>query len=349
VPTLAEVLHTHGYDTTAFVTNYLASGSFGLARGFVTFHFYRERGDRRASVYLRSDALYAHIERWLQDQPPEPFFLYVHATDPHFPYVPLRQYARPFRPQAIDRAGGRITEAARPFHNGRERWGTRPVPLAPSDVSVLRALYDGEIRMADEYFGRLLDALSDRGLLDNTLVVLTSDHGEEFLEHRGVAHGQTLYAELVRVPLVVRLPGSARSGRHVDALAQHVDIFPTVLDVIGLPVPQGLDGLSLLAAERAPDHREAYVSLRLGGFMLDAMMDTRWTVIRDLRKPKRRRFEVYASDSDPLELLDRAPTARVRIGYTRRRLRDLSHLYAPGPRVPEKLLAPLRALGYIID
>src|SRR5262245_30874033 len=96
VPTLAEMLRDAGYVTAGFVTHYLGSGVFGLDRGFGTYRFYRERGERRASVYLGSDVLARRVLRWLAHGPREPFFLYVHATDPHFPYRPPPRYARPF-------------------------------------------------------------------------------------------------------------------------------------------------------------------------------------------------------------------------------------------------------------
>jgi arylsulfatase A-like enzyme len=348
VPTLAETLGAHGYETVAFVTNYLGSGVFGLDRGFGAFRFYRERGDRRRSVYLRSDALYAHMRRTLDGGLAEPFFLYVHATDPHFPYVPLRRYLRGAVAHVADPWAHDTLEAVRQFHNGRERWGARPVALTPSQTSVLLDLYDGEVRMADEYFGRLLDDLAQAGTLDRTLVVLTSDHGEEFTEHGGLGHGQTLYDEVVRVPLVIRPPGGLWPGFRADTIAQHVDIVPTVLDAIGLPVPDRFDG-SPLALEPGHDAapREAYASLRLGRFKLDAVIGDDWKVVRDLRAQRESRFRAYDTKADPAERTDRGAAASVMIGYARSRLVDLATTRPSGSPVPEDKLAPLRALGYV--
>src|SRR6185503_11381517 len=101
--------------------------------------------------------------------------------------------------------------------------------------------------------------------------------GEEFLEHDGVAHGQTLYVESVHVPLLVRLPGGRAGGRSIDTLAQHVDILPTVLDAVGLPPRAGLPGASLVRAS-GPEV-ETYSSLRLGRFALDALTGDRWKVV----------------------------------------------------------------------
>ena len=345
VPTLAEMLRDGGYVTAAFVTNYLGSGVFGLDRGFTTYRFYRERGERRASVYLGSDVLARRVLRWLAHGPHEPFFLYVHATDPHFPYRPPPRYARPFLSAAAARRLPALIEEVRPLHNGRDEWGARPVDLAAADLDVLRDAYDGDVRMADAHFGRIVDALAARGLLDRTLVVLTSDHGEEFLEHGGVAHGQTLYAESLHVPLVVRLPGARDGGRTSEALAQHVDIVPTVLDVAGIAAPPGLAGVSLVRTP-APA-TEAYAALSLGPFALDALIGDRWKVIRDRSRRADRRFEVYEMDRDPGDRTDVAAAAPVLIGYARSRLQEIAAAPRSGPRVPEERLERLRALGYV--
>lgn len=347
IPTLAEIMGARGYATTAFVTNYLGSGVFGLDRGFTTYRFYRERGDRRSSVYLGSDALFRRILRWLRRPPAAPFLLYIHATDPHFPYGAPRRYAGELISPEVLRLLPEVTAAARALHNGNEDWGTRPAPLTPPEVGILREAYDGDIRMADEYFGRLLDALAAHGLLDRTLVVLTSDHGEEFLEHGGVAHGQTLYAESLDVPLLVRLPDGHGEGTVVDALAQHVDIVPTVLDVTGIAMPDRLEGSSLVRPR--PRTGEAHASLRLAGAALDAVVGDGWKVVRDRSRPLDRRFEVYSTSSDAAEHADRSATTPVLLGYARRRLHELVTPAPPGPRVPEERLERLRGLGYVSE
>jgi arylsulfatase A-like enzyme len=344
VPTLPEMLRDAGYVTAGFVTNYLGSGVFGLDRGFGTYRFYREEGERRPSVYLGSDALARRVLRWLAHGPREPFFLYVHATDPHFPYRPPPRYARPFLSAAAARRLPSLIEDVRPLHNGRDEWGARPVSLSAPDVDVLRDAYDGDVRMADAQFGRTVDALAARGLLDRTLVVLTSDHGEEFLEHGGVAHGQTLYAESLHVPLVVRLPG-ARDGASSEALAQHVDIVPTILDVAGVAPPPGLAGVSLLGAPKPA--AEAYAALSLGPFALDALIGDGWKVIRDRSRRVDRRFEVYETDRDPGDRMDVAADVPVLVGYARSRLQEIAAAPRSGPRVPEDRLERLRALGYV--
>ena len=344
VATLAEALP--GYQTTAFVTNYLGSAIFGHARGFERFHFYAEQGERRAPVYLGSDALYRRIARWLARGPRQPFLLYVHASDPHFPYLPPPRMARPFLPRGVGRDAVRaLVDRARPFYLGNERWGTRPPELSDDEVRLLGDLYDGDVRTADTYFGRLMDDLARNGLLDDTLVVLTADHGEEFLEHGGVAHGQTLYREVLRVPLLVRLPGGAQGGTRVDRVVRQVDIFPTVLDLLGLPPRPWLDGTSLVTP--APGEGEAYSVLHLGGFDVESLSTLEWKAIHNFGG--RPRFELYRLLEDPGEQRDVAAASPVALGYARVRLPELGTVPAPGARVDPQRLARLRALGYAGD
>src|SRR5439155_8466154 len=191
VPTLATLLRAGGYHSAAFVTNFLASAEFGHARGFDAFHLYEERPGRRRTVYLPSQVLFRRVRRWVERRAREPFFLYVHATDPHWPYRPPHRYLHPFRVDDPEQpAVRRAADAAWPFFFGNARWGERRSALPEDELAVLRDLYDGEIRLADDFVGRLLDALSQQWLLDRTLVIVTSDHGEEFQEHGGLAHGQ---------------------------------------------------------------------------------------------------------------------------------------------------------------
>lgn len=346
VPTLPELLAAAGWETAAFVTNYLGSDAFGLGRGFDVFRFYRERGATRPKVYLRSDALHRRIVRWLDRGPRRPFLLWVHATDPHFPYLPPRRHTRWSAGAAPARRElESLVDVLRPLHNGNEAWGTRPAPVTPETVGLLRDLYAGEVRAADHWFGRLLDALAARALLDDTLVIVTSDHGEEFLEHGGIAHGQTLHREVLDVPLLVRLPGGVGGGTVVEGLARHVDLVPTVLALVGVPAPAALDGVPLLGPDAAtPD--EAHAAVQLGRFDQDAVVASDWKAIRNRRTARLRLFDTA---TDPGEQVDLAPRGGLRLRYATRRLDELATTPQRGPRVGGDRLERLRALGYVAE
>lgn len=182
------------------------------------------------------------------------FFAWVHLTEPHLPYNPSEYNAR--RWGGRDRQNPAI-EAVNTKHVIFREAGD--VTFAPEDVPVVRALYDGKVAEADDRLGRALERMRETGLLDNTVVVLTADHGEELLEHGWVGHASTshaghLYDELMRIPLIVRVPGDRYRGRRAG-MVQQVDVMPTLIELLGLDagalaVPmQGRSLVPLLAAD----------------------------------------------------------------------------------------------------
>ena len=144
-------------------------------------------------------------------------FLFVGYMDPHDPY-----FAHPYDGSGYARAAHQHPD--------------------PSEAPALTELYDGEITYWDAEFGKLLDALEERGLYDELTIVVTSDHGEEFNEHGGFWHGTTLYDEQVRVPLLVKLPNGRRGGTVVRHWVQSIDLMPTMLRQLGIEVPPGVQG-----------------------------------------------------------------------------------------------------------
>jgi arylsulfatase A-like enzyme len=167
-----------------------------------------------------------------------PFFLFFHLFDPHYPYDPPPEWGRRFLPEGqadfrttLDRAPGLESD----WH------------LGPEEYAEVVARYDGEIAYADHHVGRLLDELDALGVLDGALVIVVSDHGETLLERSWIFdHGGRVYDEQVRVPLVFRLPWGRSGGVRVPGQVAHVDILPTVLDVLGIAPPGPLPGRSLL-------------------------------------------------------------------------------------------------------
>jgi arylsulfatase A-like enzyme len=171
----------------------------------------------------------------------QPFFLFLHLFDVHTPYKAPEPYYARFDP---DYAGGLeevdVDDPSRPVQVGMD----------PRDLEHVVALYDGEIAWVDDQVGRLLDHLEGRGLARETLVVLTSDHGDEFLEHGGAGHHHTLYQELVHVPLIVRWPDRLPAALRVGEPVSIVDIAPTLLAALELEHPDPLPGIDLFALAR---------------------------------------------------------------------------------------------------
>lgn len=251
---LPEILKDDGFHTGAFICNGYVSDRFGFGRGWSTYRNYIREGRRTMAEFVAADVL-----QWLDARPTDkPFFLYVHTIDPHVPYRPpaehLALYGDPSYRGRVD-----FSRDATLLENvklGRLRLDDR-------DKAHLQALYDGEITYTDVHFAAILDGLDRRGLSEDTMVVLTSDHGEEFWDHGSVGHGHSVYEELLHVPLFVRLPGEpARRLRDSVGL---VDVMPTILEALGRPLPENLSGRSFLPSLRGAgyDAPQATVS----GFM----------------------------------------------------------------------------------
>ncbi|HUP22821.1 MAG TPA: sulfatase [Thermoanaerobaculia bacterium] len=234
--TLAEVLAEAGLTTAAFTTNGNVAPSLGFAQGFDHFDYLREHGPK---IHVPADALHGRVLQWLgtlsEDQN---FFLWIHATDPHAPYTPDSQPS-----SGIDEAARlrlRSTEFLMQIYKSRKE-------LPGPELEHLLDLYGAEVRAWDAELGRLMAALVERQLLAETLLIVVADHGEEFFDHGGWQHSTSVFEEVIKVPLVIRLPGAGPSdGRVTDHHAEHVDVFPTVLDVLDLPVNSDIDGKSLL-------------------------------------------------------------------------------------------------------
>ena len=288
MPTLAELLHRHGYATAAFVSNVNVSPQWGFGRGFDRYEYFEEDTKSRR-MHQPAGTLHRAGLDWIRTVGPRPFFLYVHATDPHAPYVPEARYRSRFERRELRPPGLRLD---RPLQGIQRNKHSGKQPTA-NDAAWLASLYDAEIAEFDSAFGKFLNALGAAGVLDQTLFVFVADHGEEFLDHGGLAHGKTLYSAQLHTPLIMRFPEAAGAGRRVDSLVSHVDMLPTVLDYLGIPVPGDVDGISLLPDIRGTaSGREASVVLSQtswGRREMSAVIAPGWKVILDQgRNPRHR-------------------------------------------------------------
>jgi len=243
--TLAEVLAQHGFQTFAVInTLNLANPSYGIFQGFAPqdVHYIKEerQAPNGARVIADTGAQVADTARELvraRDRS-RPFFLFAHFYDAHTDFTPEPSYRQKFvapYPGKLDGTTGQLYALR-----------DAGVRLGPADLRFLREMYDAEIRQLDDVLSGFFAFLDEQGLTDDTLFVLTSDHGEEFQEHGGLLHGRTQYEELLRVPLILAGPGIPR-GVVVRQPAGLIDLMPTVLARLGLPAPAALDGLDLSA------------------------------------------------------------------------------------------------------
>ncbi len=265
--TLAEVLRTHGYATAGFSANTLnVTRTHGLARGFIHFedlpvslgrlalsssigrrivsqgtlrHWlnYHEVADRQNAGTVTSNTL-----SWLRTHKGRPFFVFLNFFDAHDPYLPPDPYATMFGP--------RRSPTARFWHTGVAAFPvdrlTRPPAAKQAEVDA----YDGAIAYMDSQLDRIVAFLTEEGLLDNTLLVVTADHGEQLGEHDLYNHGNSLYRPLIHVPLVMRFPGRISPGVRVSQPVSLKDVPKTVLDLIADREAGTFPGQSLAAYGR---------------------------------------------------------------------------------------------------
>ena len=303
VELLPETLSARGFHTGAFIANGYVSDRFGFSQGWTTYRNYVREGRRNVAQYVAADVL-----EWLDHRPQEkPFFLYVHAIDPHVPYKPPRQFlemydASPYSGVVDFSSDNELLEKIKA---GR-------IPLNARDKVHLEALYDGEISYHDAHFNSILDGLARRNLDNDTMIIIVADHGEEFWDHGSVGHGHSVYEELLHIPMLVRLPGTTGAVRIEDAVGL-VDVMPTVLEALGQPLPDGLAGESFLPLLRGvtPDAPRATVS----GFMEG------WrTVAAGRYKLIHRTLErqmLYDLQQDPHEQTDLAADRPIAVRYMR--------------------------------
>ncbi len=223
--TLAELLRDHEYSTSAFIGAFVLDARWGLAQGFEVyddaFGFATQRAVDLDSVQRRGEDVVDAFINWLEGRPDEPFLSWLHFYDPHAPYDP----PEPYRTRFVD------------------------------------SLYDGEIAYMDSQVGRVLDRLKAESLLDQTLIIVVGDHGESLGEHEESGHGFFIYDATVLIPLIVRFPSSRYGGKRIARTVETVDIVPTLLETVNIPVPGGIQGRSLLPLIRGRSREDEYLDL----------------------------------------------------------------------------------------
>ena len=284
--TLAEILGAHGYRTFGASANAVVSVKSGLARGFDLFaETWRAKRDTPYPP-AREHPNFQAVELLLAELAPgERFFLFVNYVEAHGPYDPPEPHrSRALSPRATSALVDRVSR------RGAAKYYLDPSSISPAEFAVLNELYDGEIAYLDELVGGLLDGLEEGGYLDDTLVIITSDHGENLGDHGHFRHVFSLYGSTIRVPLLLLLPGGERAGEVRTESVGLVDVFATILAAAGVTAPEGaVQGRDLLgdlkADEAAPIIAEYYFPLQaLGLFQPEAPVINRKVLEPHLRR-----------------------------------------------------------------
>jgi arylsulfatase A-like enzyme len=361
-PTLAEALAERGYQTAGVVSGPYLRRTHNLQQGFQLYDdSISSLTNGLAHADVTNPRMEAGLRRFIDEERDveRPFLLFAYFWDPHFDFLPPAPYDQMFVGpdcEPIDMTGFDRNPAIHP--------GMRPGQLA-----YLLSQYAGELRWTDDHVGRLFRLLADRGLWDDTLVILTADHGEEFFDHGEKGHKNNVYAETVRVPLIIKYP-KQESGRREARLASLVDVVPTVLDVTGDAASFPVEGRSLREAPASAD-RPIYYELLSAWYYRGPDGSTfsrsqRWYGVREgdfklvWSEPdpegEGRSYELFNVRDDPGERVDlsagepeRSRALERSFGEGMERARRAAKLYRRGGEatLTEEEKESLRALGYL--
>lgn len=292
--TLAEALASGGFQTFGVSTNAHLTNATGFAQGFteLTSLWWEDAEQANAAALAFKERLRAA----------ERSFLWVHYFDPHYPYLHREPWYDTFQAEPDD---------------------PQTKALPPAVVKGFREMvdgYDSEIAAVDDNLRRLF---GDLGIDSSALVVVVSDHGEAFFEHGTLSHGQSLFEEEIRIPLLVQMPGEA-TGRRVAALVSLADVFPTILDAVGLPIEHPVEGRSLVPAVRGDALADGVIVTQLdrGAVSHHAVRSGDWKLYRrtppekpvglfDLPQDRREGHDLSGSEPDRVRDLDREWSAFV--------------------------------------
>lgn len=333
-------LREHGFATAAVVNSRWLGDDSGLERGFDDFLRVDDAVDRR-----EPSAVGGLAEGWLSENRREPFFLFVHFYDVHSNYWSLPRYEEEFlRPYRGPLDGS--TAQLRAVRDGR-------LELGKADVRHLIDRYAAGIRQLDDVLAHLVAVLREEGLLESTLLILTSDHGEEFLDHGDVMHGRTQFQEVMHVPLLFVGP-ALPAGVRVREPVSLVDVMPTAFAVLGQPVPRGLDGLDLSPLWQRPgaslgerflfgeadwrnDEDDVTRSVRSG----------RWKLVFDRRTGERRLYDLGRDPRERRDVQAEHPELAQRLhAELEQFMREARETPPPAELSPEEI-ERLEELGYL--
>ncbi len=378
--TIAEQLRRAGYVTASIVASPFVGRATGLERGFdylLESPVILRRHNQTKERDTDSEALNDIAFHWLDQHHEEPFFLYAHSTDPHAPYNP---------PPPFDSAFAKPAESAeftRDFLSFRNEKGygggmvLNPAMAAKEGINADRFIhqaidrYDGEIQHNDRSLEFLIGKLKQLGVLENTIVIVVSDHGEEFFDHGWTAHGHSVYQELTHSVLVMSYPKLFPVARRINEPVQLIDVMPTLLETLGLKPPQLIEGQSLvpLALGRPFERQGLVVSSKFAaphpmGLVPEnqvdsfAIADSKWKFIYRNKAAKVgiKKVELYDRMVDLTELHDlssqHTKDVEAMIGTliqwieAKNKLREIVG-HAGRTQLDQQTLNQLRSLGYL--
>lgn len=289
IKTVAEILKENNYKTAGFTGGSGVKSSFGFNQGFDTYYDEMDFAGFSTTVPKAID--------WIKENKEDKFFLFLHGYDVHGQFVPEDGYDKRF----VDfEYKGNLTGSKEEQEKLRDEGLIKgELFLTDEDVSFLTALYDEKIQRMDDEFEKFIAEYEKLELIDKTIFILTSDHGEEFYEHGQIDHGHSLYEELIRVPLFIKIPNT--KGVEIANQVTNMDIVPTIADLLGISLSENSDSTSLIPAMQGVRFEQN----------IFPETDYRYAIfLRAVRTPKYQKYifnpetkigEYYDIKKDPLE------------------------------------------------
>ncbi len=347
IVSLAETLKDNGYYNVAWISNGNLSHVFGFAQGFDEFI---ELLGKYPARTVRSDEIntnvFEFLKTYLGQKERKPLFMIIWNMDPHDPYNPKESVKDMFNIHQYEPIDTYDIELL----SNIERKKIQPTA---SQIEYIKTRYDQEIYFNDLSFGRLIDKMKEIDIYDDAVIIFTGDHGEEFFDHEGIVHGMTLYNEQVKIPLSIKTR-QIKNGIHFER-AQHIDIYPTILDILRIREPYKLDGISLL--HNSDPQRTLYFEEALDGNDINAILDRNKKLIYNKnfhRKPPKKYvpvLELYdikdVREQVNLEFSGFADYLRLQQLFSHRNGQSELGLERRKIDIPPDLEKKLRALGYV--
>jgi arylsulfatase A-like enzyme len=362
VETLAGILSERGYETAAFLNAGWLHPKFGLDRGFETYDFYHDLKVERLLGIPRfgrnAEQTNEAVFEWLDRTPSSPFLLFVHYFDVHSDWERLPYDAPPpYGTMFVEDYDGEFTGGEGGVHASKYllKMNEEDIRLSNADRDYVKGLYDGGIAYTDAQFQRLLAKLDSMDLLENSIVIVTSDHGEEFQEHGMVLHEQ-VYEELIHVPLIVRLPTAqdppsvVTEPRRLENPVQLVDVMPTVLDYLGIELPGASQGRSLWPVIEGSESSGRRIYARNIDATQYAIVEGNWKLVYEPESRATRLFDLTADPAETQERNDDEKTAELLTNLLEwiETAREMGQVVrSETVEIDEDTREALKALGYI--
>jgi len=344
--TLSEILKENGYRTCEIVNTRALTSDTQLNQGFDDYieiiktpRLEKETADECAT---------RKVIEWIDKNHNKPFFLWVHWFLPHRPYQPPPPYNKLYDSEYSEQINGSVKQQAQIF--------LKKINLTKRDLYHMIALYDGGVNFADAQVGKVLDKLKQLGIEENTLIIISADHGECLYEHDYYfGHDKVLYESTVKIPLVIKYPRKIPKRKTIDALNESIDIMPTILDILGISLPKDIDGKSLLpliAGKKEKIREEVFIATSgplEKGKPKYAIRTKEWKFIFT---PQENRKELYNLLNDPKEKINLAQIEKKQLKILEKKLNKWMRGFPEKfpeekDNLAEDIKRNLRSLGYL--